>query len=88
MVRADRAAAQMEAARETLQRELRPLILQAELHETQLEWERALDLLRTVVDKAPQWFEARVRLGSLLHTLARYAEAEPHNRAAVRLETI
>jgi tetratricopeptide (TPR) repeat protein len=85
LARADHAAAQMEAARDTLQRELRPLILQAQLHETRLEWDQALALLHTVADKAPQWFEARGRLGRLLDTLARYAEAEPHKRAAVLL---
>ncbi len=41
-------------------------------------------MLVTVADKAPQWFEARTSLGVLLHKLARYAEAEPHERAAVR----
>ena len=87
LVQADRAAAQMEAARETLRRELRPLILQAELYETGFEWDQALRLLHTVANKAPQWFEARNRLGVLLDTLARYAEAEPHQRAAVLLAT-
>ncbi len=85
LARADRAAAQLEAAQETLQRELRPLILQAELHETRLEWDQALALLQAVSDKAPQWFEVRLKLGGLLDTLARYTEAEPHKRAAVRL---
>ncbi len=85
LARADRAAAQVEAAQQTLQRELRPLMLQAGLHETRLEWEQALALMQTVSDKAPQWFAARNRLGLLLYTLARHAEAEPHQRAAVRL---
>ena len=85
MARADRAAAQLEAAREMLHRELRPLLLQAGLHETRLEWDEALALLQTVAGKAPQWYEARLKLGSLLDTLARYADAEPHNRAAVHL---
>ena len=84
LARADRAVAQFEAAQEALERELRPLMLQAELHETRLEWEEALSLMQTVVDKAPHWFGAQLRLGSLLDTLARYSEAEPHKRAAVR----
>ncbi len=36
LARAERAAAQMEAAQETLQRELQPLVLQAELHQIRL----------------------------------------------------
>ncbi len=85
LARAERAAAQVDAAQQTLKRELRPLLLQAELHATRLEWDQALTLIQTVVDKAPQWFEARNRLGILLYTLARHADAEPHLRAAVRL---
>jgi tetratricopeptide (TPR) repeat protein len=85
LARVERAAAQVEAAQQGLQRELRPLILQAELHQIRLEWDQALKLLQTVTDKAPQWFEARNSLGVLLFTLARYKEAEPHMRAAARL---
>lgn len=60
-------------------------MLQAGLHETRLDWDKALKLLQALADKAPQWFEAQTRLGSLLTELARYTEAEPHLRAAVRL---
>lgn len=85
LARAERAAAQVGVAKEKLQRELQPLLLQAELHETRLEWDKAVALLAQVAETAPNWFEARLRLGSLLDTLARYAEAEPHKRAAVTL---
>ena len=85
LANADQAALQAEAAEEKLHDSLRPLLLEAELRQGQREWETALKLLQTVADKAPQWWEARIRLGMQLYQLARYAEAEPHFRVAVAL---
>jgi len=85
LANADQAANQAEAAEEKLHDSLRPLLLEAELRQGRQEWEAALKLLQTVADKAPQWWEARNRLGMQLQDLAHYAEAEPHKRAAVAL---
>ena len=85
LARADRAAARAAEAQEALQRELQPLMLQADLHESRLEWEQALNLRQIIADKAPQWFEARLSLGNLLDELAHYGQAEDHKRAAVQL---
>ncbi len=85
LANADQAAQQAEAAEEKLHDSLRPLLLEAKLRQDRQEWDAALKLLQTVADKAPQWWEARVRLGSQLEDLARYAEAEQHLRAAVAL---
>jgi tetratricopeptide (TPR) repeat protein len=85
LARADRSAALAESAQDKLKQDLQPLLLKADLHETRQEWNAALDLLQTVAAKAPGWWEARLRVGNLLEDLARYAEAEPHLRAAVAL---
>ena len=85
--RVEIAAARIDAARELLAREVRPLLFEAELHKTQLEWEQALTLLEKVVNVAPQSFEARNRLGRLLHVVNRYEDAELHLREAVLLAT-
>jgi tetratricopeptide (TPR) repeat protein len=81
----DRAAAQAEAAKDVLYRELRPWMMQAELHEIRAEWDKALALFQLVVDKAPQWFVARNGVGKLLYVLGRYPEAETHLRASTAL---
>ena len=85
LANADQAAQQAEAAEEKLHDSLRPLLLEAKLRQDRQEWDAALKLLQTVADKAPQWWEARLRLGTLLKDLASYAEAEPNLRAAVAL---
>jgi tetratricopeptide (TPR) repeat protein len=81
----DSAAAQAQVADERLRQALQPLLLKAELHSTQLQWDAALALLRQTVGKAPQWYVARLRLGNLLYTLARYPEAETEFKAALAL---
>ena len=85
LVRVDRHAARAAEAQEALQRELQPFMLQADLHESRIEWEQALNLRQTVVRFAPEWFDAQYRIGELLFILAFYAEAEPHMRAAAVL---
>jgi tetratricopeptide (TPR) repeat protein len=82
---ADKAAQHAEAAQEKLQESLRPWLLEAELHQSRQEWDAALQRLQAVAGKAPHWWEARTRLGEQLRGLARFAEAEPHQRAAVAL---
>ncbi len=59
---------------------LQTLNLEAELRETKLDWQRALELRKQVVQVAPDWFLARDGLGVLLLKLARFSEAEPHLR--------
>ncbi|SMF96704.1 Tetratricopeptide repeat-containing protein [Methylomagnum ishizawai] len=81
----DRAATQEESALNNLKKKLQPLLLQADLLETKQDRAGALALLRTVADKAPGWWEARLRLGDSLYFMALYAEAEPHLRAALAL---
>jgi len=85
LANADQAAQQAEAAEEKLHDSLRPLLLEATLRRDRQEWEAALKLLQTVADKAPQWWVARLPLGTQLQELARYAEAEKHLRTAVAL---
>ena len=78
---AERAAAEKEQRNRALQ----ALLLEADLLETKLNWQHALDLREQVAQLAPDWFVARNRLGNLLNQLARFREAEPHLRAAVAL---
>ena len=85
LARVDRLAAREDAARQKKQQTLEPLLLQANLHETNLAWDRALALYETVAAKAPEWFRARRLLGDILVALARYSEAEPHLQAALQL---
>jgi tetratricopeptide (TPR) repeat protein len=82
LVRVDHLAAREDAARQKKQQALEPLLLQANLHETNLAWDRALELYKTVATKAPEWPRARCLLGVILVALARYNEAEPHLQAA------
>jgi hypothetical protein len=77
MTRVDRLAAREDAARQKKQQALEPLLLQPDLHETNLAWDRALELYETVAAKAPEWSRARRQLGNILVKLARYNEAEP-----------
>ncbi len=77
----DRQKEDEEKKRELLKR----LHLEANLRETNLQWEKALKLYEIVAVKAPNWFEARNSLGKLHLTLARFIEAEPHLLAAVDL---
>ena len=82
---ADKAAQHAEAAQEKLHESLRPWLLEAELNQSRQEWDASLQRLQAVADKAPHWWWARTRLGDQLRDLARYAEAEPHLRAAAAL---
>ena len=84
LARVDRLAAHEDAARQKKQQALEPLLLQADLHATNLAWDRALELYETVAAKAPEWSRARRLLGAILGVLARYSEAEPHLRAALQ----
>ena len=67
------------------QDKLRPLLLQANLHESRLQWEPAVKLLEQVVAQTPDWWPARDQLGKTLLKLARYPEAEKHLRAGESL---
>ena len=84
LARVDRLAAREDTVRQKKQQALEPLLLQAELHETNLAWDRALELYETVAAKAPEWSRARRLLGAILVDLARYNEAEPHLQAALQ----
>ena len=78
-------AQRAEAERDERNRSLQPLLLEAELLETKLRWLTALPLREQVAELAPDWFEARVTLGTLHCKLARFAAAEPQLRAAAKL---
>ena len=64
---------------------LQPLLLQADLHESSLDYDKALQLYETVAKKAPQWSRARRELGRLLKDLAQFDKAEPQLQAALEL---
>ena len=64
---------------------LKRLHLEANLRETNFEWDKALKLYEVVAIKAPDWFDARNRLGMVLLKLARFPASEPHLQAATKL---
>ncbi|MEQ1839103.1 MAG: tetratricopeptide repeat protein, partial [Verrucomicrobiales bacterium] len=82
---ADVIVAQRDAAEEKLHTKLEPLLLQAGLHQTNLEWAPAREIYEDIATKAPHWSRARLELGELLRELAKVNEAEPHLRAALDL---
>ena len=77
--------ARADAEKEQRNNALQALVLEAELLETKLQWQPALQLREQVAELAPDWFEARNYLGLLLRQLARNRDAEPHYRAALAL---
>ena len=83
--RAKSLVGQANAEKELRNRHLQSLVLQAELLESKLQWQPALQLREQVAELAPDWFEARYYLGILLGKLAHYRDAEPHKRAALAL---
>ncbi len=83
--RVDKLAKQEEAVREEKHKALEPLLLEADLNETNLRWETALELYETVAGKAPQWSRAQYEYGSLLRILAHYPESEVHLLSAFDL---
>lgn len=78
----DRLVERAEDLRQRKRQALKPLLLQAELHETNLNWKEAVALYESVTSRAPQWSQARLRLGRLLDQLIQYAEAQRHLEAA------
>lgn len=82
LARVNRLAAREEDLRQRMRRALEPLLLQAELHETNLDWNEALALFESVTSRAPQWSRARLQFGRLLDRLIRYADAQRHLQAA------
>ncbi|MFM9961776.1 MAG: tetratricopeptide repeat protein [Planctomycetaceae bacterium] len=74
-----------DAEKELRNKSLQALVLEAELLETKLQWQPALELREQVAELAPDWFEARNDLGLLHRKLARFREAEPHLRATLKL---
>ncbi|MBC8114495.1 MAG: DUF4062 domain-containing protein, partial [Candidatus Saccharimonas sp.] len=68
---ARRHAARTDAEKEQRNKTLQALVLEAELLETKLRWQPALQLREQVTELAPDWFEARNYLGMLLQQLAR-----------------
>ena len=79
------AQARADAEKELRNKSLQALVLEAELLETKLQWQPALELREQVAELAPDWFEARNRLGVLHLKLARFRVAEQHLRATVKL---
>jgi tetratricopeptide (TPR) repeat protein len=62
----------------------RPKVLQADLYEANLKWDKALEIREEVAEENSRWFDAQTALGNLLWQLARYGEAEPHLQEAVK----
>ncbi|MEQ1906437.1 MAG: tetratricopeptide repeat protein, partial [Pirellulaceae bacterium] len=58
------------------------ILMEADLHKTNLAWNKALELYKIVVDRAPKWSQALGEYGRLLRQLARYSEARPLLEAA------
>lgn len=81
------AQARAESEKELRNRSLKAIVLEAELLESKLKWEEALQRREQVAELAPDWMNARNRLGVLQFQLARFQEAEPNMREAVKLAT-
>ncbi|MBT3015958.1 MAG: tetratricopeptide repeat protein [Candidatus Thiodiazotropha sp. (ex Clathrolucina costata)] len=79
------ASVQAEIAQETIKRELLPLVLQADILESQLKWDQAISIRKTIAKRAPYWIEALDSLAGLFYILARYEEAEQYWRRALTL---
>ncbi len=84
---ANAAQGRAESENELRNKSLQSLILEAELLESKLQWEPALKLREQIAELAPDWFEARALLGLMQLDLARFQDAEPNLRAAVKLAT-
>jgi len=74
-----------EETEQKIRRILEPLLLKADLHETNIEYGEARKLYETVAGKAPEWSRVRRELGSLFRELADFQLAEPHLVAAIEL---
>ncbi len=72
-------------ADQRLREAYRPTVLQADLYESSLRWDEALRIRDLIVRENPSWFDSRIDLGVLLLELARYSDAEPHLREALKL---
>lgn len=79
------AQARAESEKELRNRSLKAIVLEAELLESKLKWDEALNRREQVAELAPDWLNARNRLGVLQYQLARFQEAEPNMREAVKL---
>ena len=64
---------------------LRPLFLEAALLTQEFEWDAALDRLSTVVEQAPNWWEAHNRYGRLLEDRALWERSEVVLRKSLAL---
>ncbi|MEL7500602.1 MAG: tetratricopeptide repeat protein [Planctomycetota bacterium] len=74
---------QRQAEDETRKRKLLArILLKADLHKTNLEYDKSRELYKTVASKASQWSRARWAFGLLLIELAEFEAAEPHLIAA------
>ncbi len=85
LARVDRLEAREAEARQQKHQALQPLLLQADLQKTNLNWDAARKLFEIVAEKAPQWSRAHRELGRLLDDIAEFDAAEPHLTAALSL---
>ena len=83
--RIERLERRRDEAEQDLRDALESLMLKADLYETNLAWDEALELYETIVEKAPEWSRARRELGDLLRELAEFDQAEPHLKAGFDL---
>ena len=74
-------------ARERKQNALRPILMEASLHQQAFEWDDALSDLRIVVQTAPTWWEGQSQLGLLLMNRAIWRESEHHLRLALNISS-
>ncbi len=72
-------------ARERKQNALRPILMEALLHQQSFEWDEAVEDLRLVVQIAPNWWECQTQLGLLLMNRALWKESELHLRSALNM---
>jgi tetratricopeptide (TPR) repeat protein len=79
------AQARAESEKELRNRSLKAIVLEAELWESKLQWDEALKRREQIAELAPDWMDARNRLGALQFQLARFQDAELNMREAVKL---
>ena len=77
--------ARRDRAQQDFHASLEPWLMEAELHEKNLAWNKSLERYEQVASEAPEWSRAQRKLGDLLVQLAEFEQAEPHLKAALKL---
>ncbi len=83
--RRDQALDDVQQAQKEFHETLEPWLLEADLHKSNLAFDKARDRYEMVAGEAPQWSRARRKLGSLLNNIAEFENAETHLKVALDL---